>query len=116
MAPLYPLVVEGFDTGVVVTRHGRLWQMLAGIAATCAEQWGAAEEHFETAIRQAAELPHRPAEPEIRRWYARMLLDRAQPGDRDKARSLLGEAIERFQRIGMPRYLESARATLGAFN
>ena len=41
-------------------------------------------------------------------------LDRVQPGARDKARALLGEAIEQFERIGRPRYLESARAMLGA--
>ena len=33
-----------------------------------------------------------------------MLLDRNAPGDRDKARTLLGEAIEMYQQIGMPRH------------
>ena len=96
----------------MITRHGRLWQMLAGVAAASARKWDAAQEHYETALRQARELPHRMAEPEIRRWYARMVLDRDQPGDRDKARTLLGEAIEQFDRIGMPRYLEAAREML----
>lgn len=104
------------DTGIVIIRHSRLWQMLAGIAAACAEQWDAAQKHFETALRQARELPHKMAEPEVRRWYARMLLDRNQDGDHDKARLLIGEAIEQFERIGMPRYLSMAKDTLKAMS
>ena len=84
----------------------RLWQMVAGIAASCGGQWDAAQEHFETALRQAHELPHRIAQPETRRWYAQMLLDRNSPGDREKARTLLGEATEMYRTIGMPKHLE----------
>ncbi len=35
-----------------------------------------------------------------------MLLDRNAPGDRDKARTLLGEATEMYRTIGMPKHLE----------
>ena len=42
----------------------------------------------------------------VRRWYAWMLLDRDASGDRDKARTLLGEATEMYQTIGMPKHLE----------
>ena len=66
----------------------------------------AAQSHFETALKQAHELPHKIAQPEVRRWYARMLLDRNTPGDRDKARILLGEATEMYRTIGMPKHLE----------
>ena len=103
---LYPLVAEGLGTGVVMSRHSRLWQMVAGIAASCGEQWDAAEGHYETALRQAHELPHKIAQPETRRLYAQMLLDRGQEGDSDKARTLLGEAEEMYRTIGMPRHLE----------
>jgi hypothetical protein len=41
-----------------------------------------------------------------------MLLDRAAPGDRDEAHRLLGEALETYTRIGMPRHIEMARALL----
>ena len=105
-AALYPLVAEGLGTGAVMSRHSRLWQMVAGIAASCGQQWDAAQEHFETALRQAHELPHKIAQPETRRWYAQMLLDRNGPGDRDKARTLLGEAVEMYRTIGMPRHVE----------
>jgi len=52
------------------------------------------------------------AQPETRRWYARMLIDRDAPGDRDKARELLTEAIEMYRRVGMPRHVEIAEALL----
>ena len=37
-----------------------------------------------TALRQAKELPHRIAQPEVRRSYAPMLLDRKAAGDADR--------------------------------
>lgn len=86
------------------------WQMVAGIAASAAERWDDAQEHFETALRQAAEMPHKIAQPEVRRWYAWMLIDRAEAGDHDKARTLLGEAVEMYRTIGMPKYVELAVA------
>ena len=103
---LYLLVAEGLGTGVVMSRHLRLWQMVAGIAASCGEHWDPAQDHFETALSQAHELPHKIAQPETRRWYAQMLLDRNAPGDRDKVRTLLGEATEMYRAIGMPKHLE----------
>jgi hypothetical protein len=41
-----------------------------------------------------------------------MLIDRDGPGDREKARGLLTEAIEGYRRIGMPKHLEMAEALL----
>ncbi len=87
VAGLYPIVSQSLETGNVITLSGRLWPMLAGMAAGAGQQWTAAEDHFETALRQAHTLPHRIAQPEVRRWYAWMLLDRNQPGDAEKART-----------------------------
>jgi len=50
--------------------------------------------------------------PDVRRWYARMLLDRDAPGDRDKARELLTEAIAMYRGIGMPKHVEMAETLL----
>ena len=41
-----------------------------------------------------------------------MLLDRDAAGDRDKARALLGAAIEIYRTIGMPKHLEMVEKTL----
>jgi hypothetical protein len=69
-------------------------------------------EHYQTPLRQAHELPHRMEQAEVRRWYARMLIDRNAPGDRDKARELVTEAIAMYRRIGMPKHVEMAEALL----
>ena len=41
-----------------------------------------------------------------------MLLDRNTAGDRDRARSLLEQAVPVYRRIGMPRHEELTRALL----
>ena len=41
-----------------------------------------------------------------------MLLDRDAPGDRERARTLLGEAIELYKAIGMPKHVEIAERML----
>ena len=80
------------------------------MAAAAGGQWEKAEEHYRTALRQAHELPVVIEQPEVRRWYARMLIDRDAPGDREKARELLTEAIAMYRRIGMPKHVEMAEA------
>jgi len=112
-ARLYPLILEAIDTGALTGQFGRLLQSVAGMAAAAGRQWHKAEEHYQTALRQAHELPHRMEQAEVRRWYARMLIDRDAPGDRDKARELLTEAIAMYRRIGMPKHVEMAEALLG---
>ncbi len=112
-----PLVLEVVDTGTVVAGtivngESLLLRKVAGIAAGCGEHWEAAEQHFAAALRQAHEIPHRIEQPEVRRWYARMLLERDGPGDRDKAFRLLSEAIGMYREIGMPKHVEMAEALL----
>jgi len=41
-----------------------------------------------------------------------MLIDRAAPGDREKAQTLLGEALESYTQIGMPRHIEMTQKLL----
>ena len=112
-ASLYPLVLEALDTGTVTELQTmELLQTGAGTAAAAGGQWEASEGHYRAALRQAEALPHRIAQPEVRRWYARMLIDRGASGDRDKARTMLGKAVEMYEAIGMPRHLEIAREML----
>ncbi len=51
-------------------------------------------------------------QPEVRRWYAWMLLERNAPGDVEKVRGLLTEAVEMYRRIGMPKHVEMAEVLL----
>ena len=114
-AALYPLVLEALDTGTVIEfQTMELLQKAAGMAAAAGEQWGAARDHYETALGQADELPHQIARPEVRRWYGQMLANSSASGDRDRARVLLGEAGESYERLGMPRHVEMVNESLKA--
>jgi tetratricopeptide (TPR) repeat protein len=112
-AQLYPIACELVGTGAV-TLWGifRFTQTIAGVAATAAHQWEAAEDHFQIAMQQAEAFPHRLEQAEIRRFHAMMLQDRGAPGDREKAQPLLREALESYTQIGMPRHIEIVRALL----
>ena len=116
VAHLYPLTLDAIATSVLAPWVGgggcRLLQSVAGIAAACGAQWEKAEGHYQKALRQAQELPHKLEQPEVRRWYARMLLDRDAPEDRERARELLTEAIAMYRQIGMPKHVELAAGML----
>jgi predicted ATPase len=110
---LYPLVRELLDTGAIVGWPiPRYTQTVAGLAAAGAGQWKAAEEHFQIARRQADFFPDRLEQAEICRFHAMMLIDRAAPGEREKARTLLDEALKSYTQIGMPRHIEMTRTLL----
>jgi len=110
---LYPLARELVDTGAVVLWPiFRFTETVAGVAAAAAGQWEAAEDHFQTASRQTESVPHRLEQAEIRRFHAMMLIDRAAPGDREKAQTLLREALESYQRVGMPRHVDLTQTLL----
>jgi tetratricopeptide (TPR) repeat protein len=112
-AQLYPLVCDLVDTGAVVLWSiSRFTQTIAGMAAAAARQWQAAEEHFQIALQQAESSPNVLEQKEIRRFRAMMLIDRAAPGDREKAQTLLNEALQSYERIGMPRHIEMTQTRL----
>jgi predicted ATPase len=110
----YPLARELVDTGAVVFWPiFRFTHTVAGMAAAAAHQWESAEHHFQAALQQAQSIPHRLEQAEIRRFHAMMLIDRAFPGDHERARTLLYEAMENYQHIGVPRHGEITQALLG---
>jgi hypothetical protein len=89
-----------------------LTRTVAGIGAAAAHEWGPAEDHFRIAMQQAESFPHRLEQAEIRRFHAMMLIDRAAPGDRKTARTLLSEALETYTKIAMPRHIEMTQTLL----
>ncbi len=84
----------------------------AAIAAECGAEWQRAEAHFVNALAVAARLPNIPAQVDARRWYAWMLLRRRAPGDDERARALLEEAIAIAARYQLPRRERLARELL----
>ncbi|HEV8575428.1 MAG TPA: LuxR C-terminal-related transcriptional regulator, partial [Dehalococcoidia bacterium] len=113
-AELYSVVLDAIRTGTLLPWDiGQLFQLAAGIAAAAGRDWDSAEDHYEAALRQADEVPIVIQQPEVRRWYARMLLERRHRGDRRRALQLIAQAIEGYRRIGMPRHVEMAQALAG---
>ena len=70
-----------------------LLERIAGIGAAAGGRWDLADEHFHKALRQADELPFELEGTETRRFYAEMLLNRTAAGDRERARSLIEQAM-----------------------
>jgi tetratricopeptide (TPR) repeat protein len=106
-AQLYPLARELIGTGAVLLGPiFRFTHTIAGIAAAAGRQWEAAEDHLRIALEQAETVPQRLEQAEIRRFHAMMLIDRAAPGDRKRAQTLLNEALETYTHIGMLRHIE----------
>jgi class 3 adenylate cyclase/tetratricopeptide (TPR) repeat protein len=101
-AKLYDRVRTVAGTWAHAWFDGALTQRVAGMIAALLNRWDEAEEHFRTALRQVEEVPDRLDEPRVRYWYARMLVDRGEPGDADRARELYEQALEGYRRVGMP--------------
>jgi hypothetical protein len=109
---LMPLLREAIATGDALTLPWghRLLHTVAGMTAATGRRWAEAEAYYTTALAQAEELPHRIEQPDVRRWYARMLIARDAPDDRDKARRLLDEAIRVYSDLGMTMHVDLTRA------
>ena len=66
--------------------------------------------HLRKTLRRAEELQHRPEQAEVRFRHARMLVERGEAGDAERAKALLEEARELCAEIGMARYGEMVDA------
>jgi class 3 adenylate cyclase len=65
-----------------------------GMLASTLQEWDAAEASFRSALELEARAGADAYAAGTRYWHARMLLERGRPEDRDRARSLLDEALE----------------------
>jgi hypothetical protein len=96
-----------------VTCYGSaLFRSAAGTTAAACGDWGRAQAHYEVALEQAVSAPYRHAEPQVRSSYAEMLRERNATGDRDRARSLLEEAVASYAALGMTTFERRARERL----
>jgi hypothetical protein len=112
VAALRPLIEELVGTGVWAGRSLHPFRTTAGIAAASAGDWSAAEEHHRTAVHQTDTAPFRVSQPIAREQYALMLLDRNAPGDAERARALLTEALAMYESMEMPIHANRTSATL----
>jgi hypothetical protein len=61
-------------------------------------------------MQQAESFPNVLEQAEIPRFDAMMLIDRAAHGDRERAQTLLNDALQGYQRIGMPGHMQLTHA------
>jgi class 3 adenylate cyclase/tetratricopeptide (TPR) repeat protein len=111
-AALYPLLTEALELTEWVAFDGRLIQTRAGIAAAAGRRWDEAEEHFRIARAVADAMPNCMEQADLRRLQAKMYLERAESGDGERTRTLLEEALEEYERMGMPKHIETVRGML----
>jgi tetratricopeptide (TPR) repeat protein len=83
-----------------------------GMLAGTLKRWDDATEHFEDAIATNARIGARPFLARSQHEYARMLIERGDSGDKEKARTLLEEATATYRELGMPTLLEDAEELL----
>jgi hypothetical protein len=72
-----------------------------GMLAAAQEKWAMAETHFQGAQALDARMGARPWLAHTQYHYAAMLGARQQPGDGERARSLIGEAAETSEALDM---------------
>jgi tetratricopeptide (TPR) repeat protein/tRNA A-37 threonylcarbamoyl transferase component Bud32 len=111
---LYPSCVSYLGTGVtdmwsIVPQNP---QTVAGIAAHAAGLRDRARDHFETAMRQADELPLRLLQPTARYWYGRLLVDDPHPTEQARGRAMIAAAATDFRSLEMVTYANLAEQLL----
>lgn len=114
---LYDLLLPYSGRNVVLADMaaslGSASRSLGTLAATMG-RWNDATRHFEDALSMNAKMAARPYVAHTQREYAAMLLRRNQPGDRDRAHTLLSHAIANYEALGMTSYRERTASLLGA--
>jgi class 3 adenylate cyclase/tetratricopeptide (TPR) repeat protein len=109
---LYPLVAERVDVLPILAFDAALAQRVAGMAAAAAGLWDEAQGHYETARSQSEEFPNRLERAQVLHWYGKMLLDRADPADHERARTMLADALDDYNQFGMPVHAAMTQALL----
>jgi len=115
LAALYPATRPCIDAGLVTWVEPVLLvspQLLAGVSAAAAGLPDRAREHFETAIRQADELPWRLMQPTARFWYGCMLVGNSNPAEKTKGRVMVEQALSDFRSLDMVAYADVAEQFL----
>jgi class 3 adenylate cyclase len=106
---LLPYAGRCIVVGVAFSCLGPASRQLGNLAALIG-RWEEAERHFEDALAMNTRMGARPFAALTQQWYADMLMRRDGPGDREKALSLVSQALDAAQALGMKALLERALA------
>jgi class 3 adenylate cyclase len=88
---------------------GSVSQYLGMLAGTMG-RWEEAERHFEDALQVHGRMGARPWLAHTQHEYARMLHERVEVGDGEKAHQLVNQALDTAQELGMKSLVERALA------
>jgi tetratricopeptide (TPR) repeat protein len=103
-ALLYQLLLPYAERNIVVATSAICYGPAArylGLLATTLARWKDAARHFADALAMSERMGAKPWAAHTRHDCARMLLARGQPGDQQKARELLDNALAMAQDLGM---------------
>jgi class 3 adenylate cyclase/tetratricopeptide (TPR) repeat protein len=81
-----------------------------GLLAATLHRWEDAEQHFEDALAMNQRMGAPPCVARTQHDYARMLLSRGAPGDRERALELLQLALNAAQEMGMTKVIDDCLA------
>ncbi len=104
LAGLYPLTLASVQNGRVyttVTVGPSSPQLAAALAADAAGLVVQSREHFETALRQAHEIPIRILQPTVLYWYGRSLSSGEDVAERTRGRGMVEAALTDFRALEM---------------
>ncbi len=85
-----------------------------GLLAATMHRWKEASRHFERALETNARMGALPWVAHTQDDYARMLLSRGEPGDRERAIELAQRALATYRELGMDSWAERASSLEGA--
>ncbi len=100
----YPLALDYVHTGLLFSAfnvEANNPQLAAALAADAAGLVDQSREHFETALRQAHEVPIRILQPTVLDWDGRSLSTAADAGDRERGRAMVEAALIDFRSLEM---------------
>jgi class 3 adenylate cyclase/tetratricopeptide (TPR) repeat protein len=109
---LYELLTPYAHRNAVSAPDGSLGSVSRnlGVLAARVRNWADAERHFEDALEMNVRMGARPWVAHTQLGYARMVLRRAEAGDRDRAALLLDDAIATYDTLGMTGFGERAES------
>jgi tetratricopeptide (TPR) repeat protein len=103
-AEIYDALLPLAENNIVLPLGASCWGSAAhylGVLATCLGHYDDADGHFQAALDRNGRMGAWPLVGRTQVAYARMLLDRDQPGDREHADSLLDAAEEIAEELRM---------------
>jgi len=112
---LYPLTLEHIRSGQVVSGvvvGPTNPQLAAALAADAAGLVEKSREHFETALRQAREVPIRILEPTVLYWYGRALSSSSETAEHARGRAMVESALTGFREREMVLHADQAERFL----